>query len=45
MDENTEESDEKTEELDEKTEELRDLFLDVAEEETVTERQEETPDR
>lgn len=43
MDEKTEESDEKTEELDEKTEELRDLFLDVAEEETVTERQEETP--
>jgi membrane-associated HD superfamily phosphohydrolase len=31
------------EELDEKTEELRDLFLDVADEETVTERQEETP--
>lgn len=29
--------------MDEKTEELRDLFLDVAEEETVTEPQEETP--
>lgn len=34
---------EKTEELNEKTEELRDLFLDVADEETVTEPQEETP--
>lgn len=33
---------EKSEQLDEKTEELRDLFLDVADEETVTERQEET---
>jgi hypothetical protein len=29
--------------MDEKTEELRDLFLDVAEEDTVTEQQEETP--
>lgn len=29
--------------MDEKTEELRDLFLDVTEEDTVTERQEETP--
>lgn len=29
--------------MDEKTEELRDLFLDVADEETVTESQEETP--
>lgn len=29
--------------MDEKTEELRDLFLDVADEETVTEPQEETP--
>lgn len=29
--------------MDEKTEELRDLFLDVTEEDTVTEQQEETP--
>lgn len=29
--------------MDEKTEELRDLFLDVADEESVTEQQEETP--
>lgn len=29
--------------MDEKTRELRDIFLDVAEEETVTERQEESP--
>lgn len=43
MDEKSETSDEDAEELDEKTEELRDLFLDVTEEETVTERQEETP--
>ncbi|MFB6103690.1 MAG: conditioned medium-induced protein 4 [Halobacteriaceae archaeon] len=29
--------------MDEKTEELRDIFMDVTDEETVTERQEETP--